>query len=166
MSSFLPSQAANPNCRSHWWQVRRTHFAKGERCDDNNENTLHPISTHTNTHKYAQHRHVTLLLNTSPSPPQLQAHFTPSGTRLAQEYQDKYFLHDANMFAQQGMGQGTCTLALRASQGRAYRESQLDECSLSSSLSRERKSRQERDTCEKREREMKRDRDRDAKKER
>ena len=52
-----------------------------------------------------------------PSPAQIQAHLIPSGTRLAQSYQDSCFLHDANMLARQGMSQGTCTLALRASQG-------------------------------------------------
>ena len=39
-------------------------------------------------------------------------------------------MHDANMFAQQGMGHCR-TLALRASQSHVYRESQLDEQSLS-----------------------------------
>ena len=32
------------------------------------------------------------------------------------------FLHDANMFVQQGMGHGPRTLALRVSQGRVHRE--------------------------------------------
>ena len=72
----------------------------------------------------------------------IQAHFIPSGTRLAHEYQDTCFLHDANMLAQQGLGHGhgPRTLALRASQGRVYRESQLDERPLSSSWRRERES--------------------------
>ena len=68
----------------------------------------------------------------------MQVHFIPSGTRLAQEYLDNFFLHDANMFAQQGADHGPRTLALMARQGRVYRESQLDERSLSSSLRGER----------------------------
>ena len=36
----------------------------------------------------------------------IQVHFIPSGTRLAQLHQDSCFLHVANMFGQQGMGQG------------------------------------------------------------
>ena len=79
-----------------------------EHSDDNNDNTLHHISTHANTHKCSQHRHITLL-NTYTTPPstffsaQIRAHFIPNGTRLAQEYLDNCFLHDANMFAKQGM---------------------------------------------------------------
>ena len=69
-------------------------------------------------------------------PAQIHAHFIPSGTWLAQEYLDSCFLHDANMFAQQGMGHCR-TLAFRASQSRVYRESQLDERSLSLSLTKE-----------------------------
>ena len=46
----------------------------------------------------------------------MQAHFIPSGARLAQENLDTCFLHDANMFAQQGMSQG-CTLADREKAG-------------------------------------------------
>ena len=68
----------------------------------------------------------------------MQAHIIPSGMRLAQEYLDKCFLLDENMFDQQGMGHGPRTLALKASQGRVYRESQLNERPLSSSLRRDR----------------------------
>ena len=57
--------------------------------------------THTTKHKK------------SPFPAQMQAHVTPSGTRLAQLCQDSCFLHDANMFAKQGMSQSTGTLTLR-----------------------------------------------------
>ena len=60
-------------------------------------------------------------------PAQIQAHFIPSGTRPAQEYPDKCFLHDANMFVQQGMRHRPRTQALKASQGRVYRESHLNE---------------------------------------
>ena len=45
-------------------------------------------------------------------PAQIQAHFTPSGTRLAQLCQDSCFVHDANMFARQGMSQSTRTPTL------------------------------------------------------
>ena len=76
---------------------------------------------------------------------QIQAHFIPSGTRLAQEYLDIRLLQDANMFAQLGMGHDPRTLAPRATRGRVYRESQLDERSLASSLSREREATRERE---------------------
>ena len=52
-------------------------------------------------------------------PAQIQGHFQ-SGTRLPQEY--------LLQFAQQGLGQGPRTLALRASHSCVYRESGLDEC--------------------------------------
>ena len=44
----------------------------------------------------------------------IQVHFIPSGTGLAQVFLVKRVLHDANMFAQQGMGHGPRTLALSA----------------------------------------------------
>ena len=78
-------------------------------------------------------------------PVQIQAHFIPSGTSLAQESQTKCVFHDANMFAQQGIGHGPRTLALRTSQGRVYRDSQLDDQSLSSSLNRKREPTRERE---------------------
>ena len=37
----------------------------------------------------------------------------PSGTRLAESYQDSCFLHDTNMFAKQGISQSTGPLTLR-----------------------------------------------------
>ena len=74
---------------------------------------------------------------------QKQAHFIPNGTRLAQEYLDRCVLRGANMFAQQEMGHVPRTLALMASQGRVYRDGQLDERSMSSSLNKERKRRQD-----------------------
>ena len=79
-------------------------------------------SIHTKTHKKhtAQTHHTTKHIFFSA---QVQAHFIPSGTRLAQESMDNSFLHAANMFARQGMDQGKS--------GRAYSESQLDERSLS-----------------------------------
>ena len=43
----------------------------------------------------------------------MQAYFIPSGTRLAESYLDSCFLHDANMFAKQGISQSTGTLTLR-----------------------------------------------------
>ena len=48
-----------------------------------------------------------------PLPAQVQAHLIPSGTRLAQLYQDSCFLHDTNVFARKGMSQSTGTLTLR-----------------------------------------------------
>ena len=74
---------------------------------------------------------------------------------LTQEYMGNCFLYDTNMFVQQGIDQDTITLILRACQRRMYRESQLDEHSLSSSLRTERESRQE--TERKRERETQRE---------
>ena len=51
----------------------------------NGDNTLHHISI--------KNQHINTYRN-----------FIPCGTRLAQEYPDKCFLHDANMLAQQGNG--------------------------------------------------------------
>ena len=82
--------------------------------------------------------HGTFPSNSSPFPDQTQAGFIPYGTWAAQEYLDKFVLHDVNMFARQEMSQGTCTLPLIANQGRLYREHQLNDRSLS-----ERESRQE-----------------------
>ena len=45
-----------------------------------------------------QHNNTTTSNNTLCLPAKTQAHFIPSGTRLAQKYFDKSFLHDANMF--------------------------------------------------------------------
>ena len=59
-------------------------------------NTYHHILTQTNTTKHNTHF------------PQMQAHFIPSSTRLAQFYQ-----HDANMSDQQGMDRSPRTLTLR-----------------------------------------------------
>ena len=42
----------------------------------------------------------------------MQAHFIPSGTRLAQVFQDSCFLDDTNMFAKQGMDRSPRTLTL------------------------------------------------------
>ena len=80
--------------------------------------------THTNTTKlnHTQTHH--------PFPAQVQAHLIPSGTRLAQLCQNSCFLHDAKVARPTGKG----PLALTASQSRVYRESQLDERSLSLSL--------------------------------
>ena len=82
--------------------------------------TQHDATQHTTP----RHKHAT---STSPSPAQVQAHFIPSGTRLAQGYPGSCFLHIANMFARQGVSHGPCTLALKASQDRVCTESQLDE---------------------------------------
>ena len=49
--------------------------------------TCYDILPHTNTTKHHQTHH--------PFPAQIQAHFIPSGTRLAQLYQDSCFVHDA-----------------------------------------------------------------------
>ena len=84
--------------------------------------------------------------------------FSTDTSRLHSKWQEActgmprhFFLHDANMIARQRMGHGPRTLAMRASQGRVYRESQLDERSLLSSLRREREMKNDRDR-EKRER--------------
>ena len=67
------------------------------------------------------------------------------------------------MIAQRGMGHGPRTLALRASQGRVCRESQLDERSLSWSLRRDRDRDEKRQRQrQRRDRHEKRDRDRDG----
>ena len=93
----------------------------------NEDNTYYHIITHAHTTKHNQtqthHKHHQ---TQHPFPAQMQAHFIPSGTRLAQKNQDSCFLHDANMIAQRGMGHGPRTLALRASQGRVCRERRLD----------------------------------------
>ena len=48
-----------------------------------------------------------------PFPAQTQAHFIPNGSRLAESYQYSYFLHDANMLDQQGMGHDPRTPTVR-----------------------------------------------------
>ena len=60
-------------------------FAHHTTANSSTPTTQHTTSN-TNTHKHTQHRHITLLLNTSPCPEQVQDHFITSGTRLAQEY--------------------------------------------------------------------------------
>ena len=40
----------------------------------------------------------------------MQAHYIPSGTRFAQLRQDSCFVHDANIFGQQGVGHGPRSL--------------------------------------------------------
>ena len=42
---------------------------------------------------------------------QVQAHFIPSGTRLAEENLDKFFVHDASNTPNREAGQGSRTLA-------------------------------------------------------
>ena len=101
---------------------------------DNRHGNNTTDTTRHDTTQNTRRRHITFPLNTSPPPAQIQAHFIPSDTRLAQEYSDNCFLHDANMFAQQGMSQGKCSLALRASQSRVLHSANWDERSLSSSL--------------------------------
>ena len=78
----------------------------------NEDNTYYHILSHSNTCSHNQtppnttkHQH--------PFPAQIQAHFIPSGTRLASVFQDSCFLHDANMFGQQGMGHDPRTPTLR-----------------------------------------------------
>ena len=75
--------------------------------------TYQYIPTRTNT-QYISFTHLSIFR----SPAQIQVHFIRSGTRLAQKYLNNCFLHGANMFIRQRMGQGTCTLAFGASQGR------------------------------------------------
>ena len=111
-------------------------------------NTFQHINTYQHTQKNSTYTKHIFLFSTD------TGNFTPSGTRLAQESIDNSFLHVANMFARQGTDQGPRTLALKASQGSVYRESQLDERSLSLLL----RSVIER---EDKEREMKRDREKE-----
>ena len=96
-----------------------------QRIDANTDATNNTTkTTHTNTTKlnHTQTHH--------PFPAQIQAHLIPNGTRLAQLCQNSCFLHDAKVARPTGKG----PLALTASQSRVYRESQLDERSLSLSL--------------------------------
>ena len=61
-------------------------------------NTNYHIITHAHTTKHNQTQPNTNTSQTQhPFPAQIQAHFSPSGTRLAQLYQDICFLHCANM---------------------------------------------------------------------
>ena len=55
-------------------------------------------------------------------PQQALGHFIASGTRPAQENLKQILSVCCEQFAEQGMGQGPCTLALRASQNFVYRE--------------------------------------------
>ena len=64
--------------------------------------------TNNTTHRQTHH----------PFPAQRKANFIPSGTRLAQLCQDSCFLHDANMFAKQGMDRSTRTCTQREPTGR------------------------------------------------
>ena len=81
----------------------------------NEDNTYYHLRMHGHTTKHNQTQPNTNYhkLSQHPFPAQIQAHFIPSGTRLAQLCQDSCFLHDANMFAKQGMSQSTGTLTLR-----------------------------------------------------
>ena len=101
-----------------------------QRIDANTDATNNTTKTtlfYTTKHNQTQTPH--------PFPTQIHAHFIPSGTRLAQLCQDSCFVHDANMFAKQGMSQSTGTLTLsQVRAGMENRESQLDERSLSLSL--------------------------------
>ena len=69
------------------------------------DTTRHDTTRHDTTrqpatrHDTEQQRHTastSTSTSTSPSPAQIQTHFIPSGTRLAQEYLDKFFLRDAS----------------------------------------------------------------------
>ena len=84
-------------------------------------NTYQHINTFLHAQKHtAQTRHTTK---------HIFAFSTDTAPLLFQEARglhrntQKCFLHDATMFAHQGMGHGPRTLALKASQGRVYRES-------------------------------------------
>ena len=94
------------------------HTTKATRHNTTQHNTTpHITSHHTTPHHITLGCSVTrvkhIILSSTDT-----AHFIRSGTRLAQDYQDNCVLHGAHMFAEQGMGQGPCTLALRASQSR------------------------------------------------
>ena len=100
------------NYRFRFWSFLNRHHHTAANASDGNQqhnedNTYYHILTHAHTtkHKQTQTHH--------PFPAQMQAHFIPSGTRLAQLCQDSCFLHDTNMFAKQGMSQSTGTLTLR-----------------------------------------------------
>ena len=91
----------------------------------------------------------------SPFPAQIQAHFIPSGTRLAESYQDSCFLHDTNMFAKQGNGpKPTHSDTLGKLEPCVHRGSRLDE--RSPSLLLREKKRRERERMGKKKEERKR----------
>ena len=123
------------------WHDACTGKPNSQRIDDNTDATNNTTTTTMRTqlhHNNITYQHTPTRTNTHstdtshPSPAQIQAHFIPS-----------------EMFAQQGMGQSTCTLALKASQSRLHRGSQPDESSLSSSLNKE-DNRQDKERHEKR----------------
>ena len=107
--------------------------------DNNNDNTLHHISTHANTHKHTAQTHHTykhLSISSTDAGP----HHSKWTRGLHRNTWTVVSSTLRTFSAQRGMGDGPRTLKLRASQGRVYRESQLDGRSLSSSLNRERES--------------------------
>ena len=120
------------------------------------DSTAQHIAAHHITSHHMTSPHITFIVSEPHLfflPAQMQAHFIPSGTRLAQESLDNCFLHDANMITGQGVGQGPRTLARRARKGPVYRESQLDERSLSLLLRTERADKRQRKTSRESERE-------------
>ena len=94
----------------------------GANADATNSTTTTIMTTHSNTHKHTTQTH-----HATPH----QAHslfqhrYRPTSFQVARGLHrntQKCFLHHANMFARQGLGHGPRTLALKASQGRVYRE--------------------------------------------
>ena len=91
-----------------------------------------------------------ILTHAHPFPAQIQPHFIPSGTSLAQLCQDSCFVHDANMFARQGMSQSTRTPTLRQVRAVCTREKREDK-----------RGKREREKREEKRRERKKDRQKD-----
>ena len=91
-------------------------------CLSFHDNTLHHIATH-KQHRHSTPRHTKHILLSSTDTGPLHSKWHEACTGIM----DNFLLHDANMFARQGMIQSTCTLAHRVSQSRVYRESQLSE---------------------------------------
>ena len=113
---------------------RLQHWRNGQHNDDNITKQHARTQHSTDTSHHTKH---ILLSSTDTGPLHSKWHEACTGT-LGQ-----FFLHDANICGRQGMGHGPRTLALRASQSRVYRESKLNEWSLSLLLRTERESRQE-----------------------
>ena len=108
-TSFFSSQPSPPH--------------NSQRIDANTDAT--GKTTHTTTYY-----HILTQPNTTKPNTQFQHRYRPTSFQVARGLHrntQKCFLHDANMSDRQGMGHGPCTLALRASQSCAYRESRLDE---------------------------------------
>ena len=90
--------------------LNRHHFTTANASTATNTTTK---TAHTVTYWHMFLEPNTNILQTRhPFPSQTEAHFIPSGTRLAQFYQDSCFLHAANIIARQGLDQNTRTPTL------------------------------------------------------